>query len=148
MTVYIWCVIAMLFTCALVLSCAGGKRGYVCETWIVGTISKILGGPGLTRKIHVVESWQEVQSNPGTNPWRMYLRGASEDGRYVQSLWVHNCARKKLSSSCLRCITHAWLCCPWLSMFVCPDFFTILIGRREQVPCKLVANILLSVTIR
>ncbi len=30
--------------------------------------SKILGGPGQTRKIHVEESWQEAQSNPGTRP--------------------------------------------------------------------------------
>ncbi len=83
----IWCGIAMLFTCALVLSYRGGKGGFGCEIWIVGANSKILGGPGQTNKIPVEESQQEVQSNPGMRPWRMYSQGAS--GRwafkYVQS---------------------------------------------------------------
>jgi hypothetical protein len=64
-----------------------------------GTNSKILGGPGQTRKIHVEESRQEVQSNPGTRPWRTYSRGASWRWpfKYVQSLWLHNCTRRKFS---------------------------------------------------
>ncbi len=34
----------MLFTCTLVLSCPADKGGFKCETWVVGTNSKILGG--------------------------------------------------------------------------------------------------------
>jgi hypothetical protein len=47
----------------------------MCETQIVGTNSKILGGPRQTKKIHVEESWQEVQSNSRTRPGWTYLRG-------------------------------------------------------------------------
>jgi hypothetical protein len=58
--------IAILFTCVLVLSCPGVKGGCMCETWIIGTNSKILGEPKQTRKVHAEESWQEIHSNPRT----------------------------------------------------------------------------------
>ncbi len=77
MTVYIWCNVALLVTCTLVLSCPAGKGGFECETWVVGANSKILGGPEQTRKILMKESQQRVQSNHGLRLWRTYSQGAS-----------------------------------------------------------------------
>ncbi len=78
---------AMLFTCTQVISHPVSKEGVECETWAVRTNSKILGGPEQTRNILGKENQQEAQSNPGSRPWRTYLRGAP--GRwpfkYVQS---------------------------------------------------------------
>jgi hypothetical protein len=66
----------ILFTCLLVLSHLVVKGGCTCETLTIGTNSKILGGPRQTRKIHVEENRQEVQSNPRTRPGWTYSRGA------------------------------------------------------------------------
>jgi hypothetical protein len=78
---YVWplymrCSIAILFTCVLMLSCPVVKGGCTCETWIVGTNSKILGGPRQTRKVHAEESWEKIQSKPRTRPWQTNSRGA------------------------------------------------------------------------
>ncbi len=67
----------ILFTGELVLSRLVVEGGCTRETGIVGTNSKILGGPGQTKKIHAEESWQEAQSNPRTRPRWKYSRGAS-----------------------------------------------------------------------
>jgi hypothetical protein len=73
---YTRCSMVILFTCVLVLSHPVVKGECTCETRIVGTNSKILGGPRQTRKIHVEETWQKAQSDPRTRPWRTYSRGA------------------------------------------------------------------------
>ncbi len=49
--VCVLCSAVMLFTCALVISRPASKEGVGCETWAVGTSSKILGGPEQTRNI-------------------------------------------------------------------------------------------------
>ncbi len=96
---YIWCSVAMLFTCTLVLSCLASKWGFECETWVVGTNSKILGGPEQTRKILTEASQQEVQSNYGSRPWRTYLRGASSryPFKYVPS---YDCIVMRIEENC------------------------------------------------
>ncbi len=43
------CSAAVLYTCTLVRSRPDSNEGVKCETWSVGTNSKILGGPGQTR---------------------------------------------------------------------------------------------------
>ncbi len=45
---YMRCSMSMLFTCVLVLSRQIVRGGCKCEKWIVGTNSKILGGPRQT----------------------------------------------------------------------------------------------------
>ncbi len=88
-TLYMRCSIDILFTCVLVLSRPVVKGGCACETRILGKNSKLLGGPRQTRKIHVVENWQKLQSNLRTRPWRTYLWGAPRKWplKYVQSIW-------------------------------------------------------------
>jgi hypothetical protein len=78
----------ILFTCAPVLSRLVVKGGYMRGTLIVGTNSKIMGGPGQTKKTHVEESWQGAQSNPRTRPGWTFSQGASRKWplNYVQSI--------------------------------------------------------------
>ncbi len=70
----------MLFTCALVLSCTGGKRRYASEIWIVGTNSKILGGPGQTRKIHGKRASKRFRLTLEWGPDRRIRKVLQEDG--------------------------------------------------------------------
>ncbi len=77
----------MLLTCTLVFSCPTGKGGFECETRVVGTNSKILGGPEQTRKTLIEEGQQEVQFLSGSRPCRKYSPGVSSRWpfKYVQS---------------------------------------------------------------
>ncbi len=57
----------MLFTYTLMLSCPAYNGGLSVKHEPLAN-SKILGGPGQTRRILMEESQQETQSNPGLRP--------------------------------------------------------------------------------
>jgi hypothetical protein len=121
---YMWCSAAMLFTCALVISRPVSKEGAECETWAVGTNSKILGGPDQTRNILGKENQQEAQSNPGSRPGRTYLRGAPRRWlfKYVQSYDCIIACMKKL---------------PWVPVICHLCFIMIIPYLRVKLQCWL-----------
>ncbi len=122
------CSIAILFTCVLVLSCPVVKWGCMCETWIVGTNSKILGGPRHTRKVHVEEGRQEIQSNPRTSHDRRIckvLQESSHSSMYKVYDNVTYAKEKKTEMSWVFCLQYICSCLIVVHDYLClhlPDF--------------------------
>jgi hypothetical protein len=83
---YVSCSAAVLFTCTIMRSRLDSNEGVECETWSVGTNSKMLGGPGQTRNTLEKEGQHQAQSKPESWPWRTYSRGAPRRWlfKYVQ----------------------------------------------------------------
>ncbi len=121
----------MLFTCALVLSCAGGKGGYMCEIWIVGTSWNEQQDTGWAR-INKEDTCGREPARGSFKTWnkammdvfaRCFKKTAIQEYMYK----IYDC-KIVPEENCheLTAVYHPGLIMlPWLSVFVRPDFSNI-----------------------